>query len=238
MLIRAEEIFVGLLIRSFSTRAFSNNIRSFRMAEKIEKTLWIDTDCGFDDFCAICLLDSFMTPTARLRIGFISTVNGMIDPITGADVLTKMFESTKFVNKPIISCGFDSTCRQKNTIMNAEWGKDYRQSWLQFVQKHIGNTDIYVGSNIIKQTTNSLAKIDDMVQKILVDKTQIQILLCLGPLTNIAYIIRNYPTFLQDHVAKLVIMGMYFICILYFNEQLCTFSCLYLQLCICVYMCT
>lgn len=205
----AQKIFVGLLIRCLGGKAFSNNIRSLKMTEKLQKTIWIDTDCGFDDFCAVCLLDSFMKPEGkRLRIGYISTVNGMTDPITGADALTKMFESTRFVNKPIISCGYDSTCRQTNTIMDAEWGKDYRRSWLQFVQKHIGNIDNYVGSNIIEQTTNKFEKIDSMVQSILAQKTQIEVLLCLGPLTNIAYIIRNYPSFLQDHVAKLVIMGM------------------------------
>jgi inosine-uridine nucleoside N-ribohydrolase len=237
MLMRAQKIFVGLLIRSFGARAFSNNNRSFRMTEKIEKTIWIDTDCGFDDFCAICLLDSFITPVARSRIGFISTVNGMMDPISGADALTKMFESTKFVNKPIISCGFDSTCRQKNTIMDAEWGKDYRQSWFQFAEKHIGNYDKYVGSSIIEQTTNKFAKIDDMVQKIIVQKSQIQILLCLGPLTNIAYIIHNYPNFLQFHVAKLVIMGMYIICILYFNELVCTYPYVYIYNYVYAYIC-
>lgn len=173
-----------------------------------EEILWIDTDCGFDDIFAISLLDSFTSSsTNKLRIGYISTVNGMIDPVSGTAILTKMFESNRFLNKPIIYCGYNSTCCQKNSIMDVEWGVDFRQSLFQFTQEYIGNVDNKLSSNIIGQTVDKFAKIDDMVQKILIQKAQIHTLLCLGPLSNIAYIIRNYPSFLQDHVAKLVLMG-------------------------------
>ena len=161
--------------------------------------IWIDTDCGFDDLCAISLLDDHSLHSSnRLTVGFISTVNGMTNPKLGVKVIEKMFQSDGFHCKPTVSCGYES-------ISEAEWGPEYVANFSTFFSPLLGE-NLTITTDMITQ--DKLTTIDNMVKQIKsLEKDQKVTLLCLGPLTNIANIIRRHPSFFSERVERLVLMG-------------------------------
>ena len=106
-----------------------------------EEVIWIDTDCGFDDLGAISLLDEYSRRFPnKMEIGFISTVNGMVNPVMAKEILGKLFQSDGFYSKPIISCGYDSIRTQKHYLKESDWGPQYKEDFSGFIED---NLDIY-----------------------------------------------------------------------------------------------
>lgn len=165
--------------------------------------LWIDTDCGYDDLCAISLLQgNSLNPDSRLKIEYFSTVNGMTNPVIGAEVIKNLSEIRNM--SASVACGFESSSSQTHSITDVGWGSEYRCSFLSFMedQQLIQNVDIDFS------TIGEVQTIDNMVKRIIDrgDSNKIT-LLCLGPLTNIAFIMRKYPSFFADCIGRLVLMG-------------------------------
>ena len=175
-----------------------------------EEVIWIDTDCGFDDLGAISLLDEYSRRFPnKMEIGFISTVNGMANPVMAKEILGKLFQSDGFYSKPIISCGYDSIKTQKHYLKESDWGPQYKEDFSGFIKD---NLDIYGDdfSSKLEQLSDRIADFEEIVNGITnMSKTKEQrvTLLCLGPLTNIAQIIKQYPTLLAKHVDRVVLMG-------------------------------
>jgi inosine-uridine nucleoside N-ribohydrolase len=175
----------------------------------MKEVLWIDTDCGFDDICAISLLDHFGSfSLSGKKISYISTVNGMTNPRLGARVLSEIFSSNGFHNKPTIACGSDTILSQKHSLLkDTSWGINYQNFCHKFTEKYLN-----IESDKLLHSDGSGEKfvihtIDELVNQIKAPTTKKITLLCLGPLTNIANIIRRYPTFLVDNVERIVLMG-------------------------------
>lgn len=171
------------------------------------QTLWIDTDCGYDDLCAISMLQDYsMSPFSDMKIEFISTVNGMTNPLIGAKIIKNFLEVNNF--SASVACGFESSSSQPHSITDAGWGIEYRRSFLSFMaDQHLIQND-ETGLSADLSMIGEGDTIDCMVKRIIEQKSDIKItLLCLGPLTNIAYIMRKYPSFFGECVQRLVLMG-------------------------------
>ena len=177
-----------------------------------EQLIWIDTDCGFDDLCAISLLDDYSLQFPRkLKIGFISSVNGMTNPVMGQSVIKKLFRSASYACQPIVACGRESQFNQMNSIQETDWGSQYINDFSAFVSNHLDIIDQADGKSDQpadhrnKQGEDDIERVVFEIMKL--GEAQKVTLLCLGPLTNIANILRRHPTFLIDHIERIVLMG-------------------------------
>ena len=185
----------------------SSSLRPIDLQKMVEKILWIDSDCGFDDLCAISLLADYgLRFPKKLKIGYVSSVNGMTNPIMGQSVIEKLLRFPASNSRPVVACGIDSETSQMNFITESEWGPQYINDFSAFVSEQLQITN-QTGSQSHQSVDNS-SNIDEMIYEIMkLEKAQKVTLLCLGPLTNIANIIQRHPTLLQDHVEKIVLMG-------------------------------
>ena len=191
--------------RQYSHRKSSSSLHSTSMEKNqmADQILWVDTDCGYDDLCAISLLQGHsVNPVSHMRIEYFSTVNGMTNPVIGAKVIKRFLEINNL--SASVACGSDSLSSQAHSITDVGWGVEYRSSFLSFMadQHLLPNVDIDAS------TVGEVQTIDCMVKKIVDHRDSNKItLLCLGPLTNIAFIMQKYPSFFGDRIERLVLMG-------------------------------
>ena len=168
-------------------------------------SVWVDTDCGFDDLCAVSLLQDYST-MSTFKVAYISTVNGMTDPVIGAGVMYKILQLSG--HGLDIACGVDSHFGQKHSISDTDWGSEYRTSFLRFVEQHLHYNQGCLVHSLNSEECGKHSKIDDMILRISeLDESVRLTLLCLGPLTNIAYVIKKYPKFFSERVEKMILMG-------------------------------
>jgi inosine-uridine nucleoside N-ribohydrolase len=186
--------------RKSSSSLQSTTVEKIQMADQI---LWIDTDCGYDDLCAISLLQGYsINPASRMKIEYISTVNGMTNPVIGARVI-EIFSHINNLSASV-ACGFESLSSQTHSITDVGWGTEYRSSFLSCM----ADQHLIPNINIDASAIGEVQTIDCMVKRIIDHKGSNNIsLLCLGPLTNIAFIMRKYPSFFADYIDRLVFMG-------------------------------
>jgi inosine-uridine nucleoside N-ribohydrolase len=186
--------------RKSSSSLYSTSVEKNQMADQI---LWIDTDCGYDDLCAISLLQGYsINPASRMKIKYFSTVNGMTNPVIGSKVIKNFSEINNL--SASVACGFGSLSCQRHSITDLVWGTEYRSSFLSFMS----DQHLIQNANIDASTIGEVQTIDCMVKRIIDQKGSNNItLLCLGPLTNIAFIMRKYPSFFDDCIERLVLMG-------------------------------
>lgn len=169
--------------------------------------LWVDTDCGFDDLFGLSLLQDYSTDSTS-KIAYISTVNGMTDPSTGAGVMNKILHLSEYSLD--IACGVDSLSGQKHSINEADWGLDYKISFSHFVQQHLQtNQDTSIRTlNSEQSECGKYSSLDDLILRISdLDEGVKVTLLCLGPLTNIAHVIKKYPEIFEERVDRMILMG-------------------------------
>lgn len=181
---------------------FHNTVRTMT-----NSAVWVDTDCGFDDLCGLSLLQDYSSDSAS-KIVYVSTVNGMTDPFTGAGVINKILHLSECSLD--IACGADSLSGQKHSISEANWGLDYKNSFSRFVEQHLQtNQDTSIHTlNSEQSECGQYSSLDDLILRISdLDKGVKVTLLCLGPLTNIAYVIKKYPEIFAERVDRMILMG-------------------------------
>ena len=211
--ITAVSNFVSSYHHFFSLKAQgTSSFRRSALQKMVEKVIWIDTDCGFDDLCAISLLADYgLRFPKKLEIGYVSSVNGMTNPLMGQSVIKKLLQFSAFNCRPMVACGIDSEASQMNFITESDWGTQYINDFSAFASKQLqitNQTDSELHQSVGDNGVQNNSNIDEMISEITkLEKAQKVTLLCLGPLTNIANIIRRNPTFLEDRVEKIVLMG-------------------------------
>jgi len=164
--------------------------------------LIVDTDCGFDDLFAISLLCA----SPKVEIDYISTVGGMNTAIAGYGYLTALFGSTQAVftassHTPSVFCGSDLN----NLPDLPPWLVDYRLNFDSFI------SSLGLAGTYNSHSSHDVSNLDELLGRLPDIKTQTAqeetVLLCLGPLTNIASILKDKPLALSRCLSKLVIMG-------------------------------
>ena len=170
------------------------------------KVLWVDSDCGFDDLSAVCMLHDYMGSSLNCpKIKYVSTVNGMTSASDGSAIFATLFQFCDVV----IARGMESQSLESRSILDTDWGAGYRRSFTSFISEYLPSDSLLTGSNPasnanVVRCTNLDEIVNDMAG---LESTSRVVLLCLGPLTNIAYILQKYPNLFRDRVEKLVMMG-------------------------------
>lgn len=165
------------------------------------KVLWVDSDCGFDDLSAVCMLHDNMGCSPNCpRVKYVSTVNGMTSALEGSKIFASLFRFSNIV----IASGTESQSPKSHSILDTDWGAGYRRSFTSFIDENLPSDSTLFDSNSLDNTDN----LDGMANNMIELESTIRItLLCLGPLTNIAYILQKYPDLFRDRVERLVMMG-------------------------------
>ena len=145
---------------------FSQTIWAQPLPVKLKHTIIIDTDCAIDDMRAISLLLS----RPEITIKAILLSDGSLSPGEGAIKIHSLLKEFNFDNIPV-ACG--------------DLLKGVNPPWREF------NQQIIWGKESDKQLTvlNAL----DCLRENLKNANERVILVCLGPLTNIAQLINNDP---------------------------------------------
>jgi pyrimidine-specific ribonucleoside hydrolase len=156
------------------------------------KKIFIDTDCGMDDIIAINML----TSTKGVLIEGVTTTRGLTNPNMGKANLDTIYN---FLGKKINVLAGSRYPLKKIRLKNKFPEYDVVNSTeLEFL------TDL-IGGN--KKTERNLDKFDEFIyQAVSGDKGKTTIL-CLGPLTNLARVIKKYKNKFTSKIDKLVIMG-------------------------------
>ena len=141
----------------------SQTIWSQPLQVKLNHTIIIDTDCGIDDMRAISLLLS----RPEITIKAILLSDGSLSPNEGAGKISSLLNEFDFENIPV-ACG--------------DLLKGVNPSWREF------NRQISWGKESGKPT--ELNAVDCLAEELKKAKEKV-ILVCLGPLTNIAQLIRK-----------------------------------------------
>lgn len=145
------------------------------------RTLWIDTDVGFDDLVAIASLEC----RPDIQISQITTVGGIQpDPMESASFLQTEFRTT------FVTPGLVPLLVQEN---------ESTPSWLQSTRQKLRS--LHSKSSIEKSPLGSRLNTNDgrnQLTRFLTSQEDRSVdLLCLGPLTNIAYCLDD-NSILQD----------------------------------------
>ena len=145
---------------------FSCNIRAQPLPVKLKNTIIIDTDCAIDDMRAISLLLS----RPEITIKAILLSDGSLSPIEGAGKVTALLKELNFDNI-LVACG--------------DLLRGVNPPWREF------NNQINWG----KESDNQLTVLNavDCLRETLKNANEKVILVCLGPLTNIAQLINKDP---------------------------------------------
>jgi inosine-uridine nucleoside N-ribohydrolase/formylmethanofuran dehydrogenase subunit E len=147
------------------------NLQAQPLPVKLKHTIIIDTDCAVDDMRAI----SLMLARPELTIKAILISDGSLPPSEGASKVLSLLN------------GFD---RDSITVACGDAIKGINPPWRQF------NKQINWGNNQAVQVKTSGAA-DCLAEQL--EKTGEKIILvCLGPLTNIAKVIKKDPSLLSE----------------------------------------
>jgi len=153
----------------FSIILFTQNAWTQPLPAKLKHTIIIDTDCAIDDFRAISLLLS----RPEITIKAILLSDGSLNPIEGKTKVSSLLHEYDQDNIPVASGdilkGINPPWRQFNRQIN--WGSEFS------VQPMV------------------LSAVDCLTEKLRNTEEKI-ILVCLGPLTNIAQLIKKEPSIL------------------------------------------
>jgi len=134
---------------------------------KLKHTIIIDTDCAIDDMRAISLLLS----RPEITIKAILLSDGSLSPIEGAGKVSSLLKEFNVDNIPV-ACG--------------DLLKGVNPPWREF------NSQIRWGSNESGSQVPRLNAVDCLIET-LKNTDERVILVCLGPLTNIAHLINSDP---------------------------------------------
>jgi len=150
----------------FSILLLSKTIWAQPIPVKLSHTIIIDTDCAIDDMRAISLLIS----RPEITIKAILLSDGSLPPIGGAEKIKSLLNEFNVSNIPIGS---------------GDLIKEVNPPWRKF------NTQISWG----KESGNQAPVINavDLLREKLKNTNERIILVCLGPLTNIAQLIKKDP---------------------------------------------
>jgi inosine-uridine nucleoside N-ribohydrolase/formylmethanofuran dehydrogenase subunit E len=152
------------LTASLLVLIFSISVWSQPLQVKLKHTIIIDTDCAIDDMRAISLLLS----RPEITIKAILVSDGSLPPNEGAEKIGSLLHEFGTNNIPV-------ACGEILDGINPPWRQFNRQiSWGS------ENFDQVHGLNVLDCLENSLNNADERV-----------ILVCLGPLTNIAKLIKK-----------------------------------------------
>lgn len=157
----------------------------------MKKIIFIDTDMGNDDLIAICML----LLSKKFSIKAISTVFGVSNVKQGAINLKRILTFTK-QKIPVF--------KGKSQAIKAGWKAKFppkdclRANQLTLltnlsIPKYPENIDNF----------DSIDKFYDLIQK----QSQKIVLVCLGPLTNIAYLANKYQEKFTSKIDKVYLMG-------------------------------
>ncbi len=153
--------------------------------------IYIDTDMGNDDLIAIAML----MLSKKLDIKVISTVFGVASVNKGTNNLAKILT---YINQniPIV--------KGKTKALNLNWNAKFpkidclRANNLTLLK----NLNIPTKSKNIK-TYSSIESFYQIIQK----ESKKITLVCLGPLTNIAYLIKKYQEKFTNKINQIILMG-------------------------------
>jgi inosine-uridine nucleoside N-ribohydrolase/formylmethanofuran dehydrogenase subunit E len=145
---------------------FNQSLWSQPLPVKLKHTIIIDTDCAIDDMRAISLLLS----RPEIMIKAILLSDGSLSPVEGAEKVNSLLEEFNCNNIPV-ACGdpvdgVNPPWREFNRLIN--WGKK-------------------------SDNQASGVNADDCLMEKLKTVNEKIILVCLGPLTNIAHLIKKDP---------------------------------------------
>ena len=154
---------------------FSQTIWSQPLQVKLNHTIIIDTDCGIDDMRAISLLLS----RPEITIKAILLSDGSLSPNEGAVKICSLLNECDFENIPV-ACG--------------DLLKGVNPSWREF------NRQIRWGKESDKPT--ALNAVDCLAEELKKANEKV-ILVCLGPLTNIAQLIKK-DTNVQSKIERII----------------------------------
>lgn len=149
------------------------------------KKIFIDTDMGLDDIVAIAMLIS-----SGLEITGISTVNGVSAPQVGAKNIKKILD---YLGIDIPICVGEDQEVPRRII-----------SFPSIDRKRAENLDFLDYLDIKINTASDNRNIEDFIYKSLAIDG---VLVCLGPLTNIAKALIKYGNLFEKKVKKIYIMG-------------------------------
>lgn len=181
-----------------------------RSAHSLKRmNLIVDTDCGLDDIFALSLLDS----VSKVHISCISTVNGLNSVVGGAKTVAILFRSSAFVNRPTIVRGLTSL-PDNSKLCGISWLADYLHS-LHNIEDAI-HMNLTGGCSIETDIEARCESLAVHLQELHRPQTTLEqqsdgpaenVLLCLGPLTNIGALLKAQPDALSRSVSRVVIMG-------------------------------
>ncbi|MDP8261177.1 MAG: nucleoside hydrolase [Candidatus Kappaea frigidicola] len=149
-----------------------------------QKKVIIDTDPGIDDALALMMAIA----SDYLDINVISAVFGNIDVDVALENIKRIFEVCKVKNMPVIAKGAEVSLS----------GQIYKPRLVHGVDG-LGNVKFDVTHNYKDVNAN------DALKKCLVGEN-IDLLITLGPLTNIATLLIEEPA-VKDRIKEMVIMG-------------------------------
>jgi pyrimidine-specific ribonucleoside hydrolase len=144
---------------------------------KLKHTIIIDTDCAIDDMRAISLLLS----RPEITVKAILTSNGSLSPGEGAEKVSSLLNEFKINNIPV-ACG--SEFNRINPL------------WREFNMKIKWGSDTITGQNIRLNAP-------DCLSELLLEANEKIIIVCLGPLTNIAHVLKKNSS-LQAKIERII----------------------------------
>jgi inosine-uridine nucleoside N-ribohydrolase len=165
--------------------------------------LIIDTDVGHDDLFAIgMLLRQHVLGT--IRIHAFTTVKGLTTSIAGYKILKRLLLFCGLHDQIQVLCGYDSAFDKHNAHLftEAEWMTEQMKHKFEFVADDILLPPYVVGPteepnhNVVSTVLQWIADAEDQTFQ----------LLCLGPLSNIAYMSQQDPSVLA-RFSSITMMG-------------------------------
>ena len=150
-----------------------------------QKKVIIDTDPGIDD--ALALMMAIASESLDIRV--VSAVFGNVNVEVALENIRRIFEVCKVQKKPAIVKGAKVSLS----------GQIYKPRLVHGVGG-LGNAQYDISSNNYKDLNAS-----DVLKKCLIDD-DIDLLITLGPLTNIATLLIEEPA-VKDRIREIVIMG-------------------------------
>lgn len=157
------------------------------------KPIIIDTDMGYDDIIAISLL----LLSNKYQVKAVSVVNGVSNLLLGVNNFSRILSFAKISNIPLI--------KGKSQVLSDNW----RAGFPEIDIKRANNLTLLSKLPIPKRNNLNI-KIYNSLEKVisLINNSPEKItLVCLGPLTNIAYLITKYKNGLINKIDQIFLMG-------------------------------
>lgn len=172
-------------------------------------SLIIDTDVGHDDLFAIGMLLKQHVEN-KLRIHAFTTVKGLTTPVVGYQILKRLLSFCHLEDEIRVVCGYDSAFDQQHSHLftDAAWMTDE----LRHKFEHVADDIVlppFVGEepkhNVVSSVLQWIADAEDQTYQ----------LLCLGPLTNLAYVthilIKSYSFIIYEGICHSKIQQYYLV---------------------------